>query len=256
MGTKATRAALTAELSAIRSTSAFLLFSFRLPFLFALLLIADCSTRDAVDRRYTDLLSSRLAFYKSLAAEQDQQIRAKIKQDAAVLVRTDTSADQSSQILADMVKSIISVSETRGKAAVLERFMNEGAQSAQIGFMSSWLQNEFRTAQALDLHVRDRVEAFGRAPPKDGKQWVSELESIAVQRGMVNGAADELARLWSDLQGYARDYGVATQEDMQRAQAFFAFAASVQTYAYQQQLLNALNRPRTCQAFGASVTCY
>lgn len=85
---------------------------------------------------------------------------------------------------------------------------------------------------------------------------MGELESIAVQRGMVNGAADELARLWNDLQGDARDYGVATQEDMQRAQAFSAFAALMQTYTYQQRLLNALNRLRTCQAFGASATCY
>lgn len=218
------------------------------------LALLDAGSLDRALR--ADDVEKRLASYKSLTAEQDQQIRAKIKEAAAVLVRIDTSADRSSQILADMVKSIISVSETRGKAAVLERFMNEGAQSGQIGFMSSWLQNEFRTAQALDLQVKDRVEAFGRAPPTDGKQWVSELESIAVQRGMVNGGADELARLWNDLQGYARDYDVATQEDMQRAQAFSAFAASMQTYAYQQQLLNALNRPRTCQTLGASVTCY
>jgi hypothetical protein len=148
------------------------------------------------------------------------------------------------------------VSETRGKAAILERFMNEGAQSGQIGFMSSWLQNEFRTVQTLYRQMKDRAEAFGRAPPRNGAQWVSELESIAIGRGMVTGAADELVRLWNDLQGYARDYGAANHADVQRAQAFATFAASMQTYAYQQQLLNTLNRPRTCQTFGAAVTCY
>lgn len=38
--------------------------------------------------------------------------------------------------------------------------------------------------------------------------------------------------------------------------ALQAFGQSLQEYGYQQQLLNSLNRPRTCYRVGASFTCY
>ena len=49
-------------------------------------------------------------------------------------------------------------------------------------------------------------------------------------------------------EGYSKDMEIARQIDRERRQRFARAMMAISQYVYQQQMLNALNRPRTCTA--------
>ncbi len=86
------------------------------------------------------------------------------------------------------------------------------------------------------------------------------LEAVAKAQGILEGTTDELTALWSQARSYYGDLQLAQEADRhlarQRAQALFAMGAYLNQLNYQQQMINVLNRPRTCHALGNVVTCY
>jgi hypothetical protein len=80
---------------------------------------------------------------------------------------------------------------------------------------------------------------------------------------MLSGKDSELRSLHQQALSYCLDLRQAQAQDRylaaqraQAAQTLLATGAYLNQMNYQQQLLNTLNRPRTCVASGNIVTCY
>ncbi len=124
--------------------------------------------------------------------------------------------------------------------------------------MTAWVQGEVHTLADLDAASRRHIADFVResSDPTSTVSWYAEYEAILRERGLIDGAAKELSLLWTEVDGYSKDMAIARQIDQERRQRFARAMMAISQYVYQQQMLNALNRPRTCTAIGNTVTCY
>lgn len=98
---------------------------------------------------------------------------------------------------------------------------------------------------------------------RQGPEWVREVELLARAQGVVIGKAKELELLYHETIAYYRDQQAAQIADAQRAyqqqqaaQAVLNTLAVLANMNYQQQLINSLNRPRTCTFVGNFMTCH
>jgi hypothetical protein len=92
---------------------------------------------------------------------------------------------------------------------------------------------------------------------------MDDSEALAKEQGFVRGTAMELPSLYQQAVAYYREAQAAVQAeeaaDAERRQRVAQSLADMRAYYNQlnyQQLLNTLNRPRTCSFFYNSMTCY
>jgi hypothetical protein len=238
----------------------------RLYSLLALLLLCGCTPRtQQVDNQYVALLQNRLQSYRDAFVSVDTQARTEIK-DFTGFIQVSRPPDETGPRLKSIADKIVRANEIRARGTTLEQFLNEAASSGRVGFMTAWLQNQYRTVLDLDRKATEHAKAFFSGQSTPDMPWYQEFEAVLTERGIVNGSADELGRLSNDLNGYARDFAAADQADkleqqrMMMALSQMAAYYQAQTYqqqqaAFQQNLLMTLNRPRNCWVNGAFITC-
>ena len=131
------------------------------------------------------------------------------------------------------------------------------------GLTEVWFQTEVaelqRRATAVEENTQFFLAGLGERVEMSAS-WINEIEQLARAQGMVVGTVQELPLLLQNAQSYYRELGQARAESQvaaeQRRQAMLDNLAVLGRLNYQQQMLNTLNRPRTCQRVGHTVTCF
>ena len=111
--------------------------------------------------------------------------------------------------------------------------MDEAAASGGLGFMYSWLQNQFseltRFSDATDVKVAAAQKDAAANP--NNPQLPQRIVSLVRERGAEQGGAEELQAIFNDLRGYALDYSDADVTDRRRQTARrSAVENAIQTY--------------------------
>jgi hypothetical protein len=150
-----------------------------------------------------------------------------------------------------------------GRGETIKRFIVHMQTDPTPGLTEVCFQTEVaelqRQAQVVDSNTQlflaslnDRVEM--------SNTWILEIEQVARAQGMVVGTIQELPLLFQNAQSYYRELRQTRVEDQRQAeqqrQRMLDSLAVLGRLNYQQQLFNTLNRPRTCQRVGRTVTCF
>ena len=157
-----------------------------------------------------------------------------------------------------------------GRGELIKAYMIHMQMNPSAGLSDIWFMKQAEVVQAeankIDFQTKAFYNNLGEKMQK-GDSWISELEQIARDQGKIQGKILELQSLYKQAMVYYRDIGYAMVEDQRReqerlkraqqaSQALLGLGIYMNQLNYQQQLINSLNRPRTCTAFGNSITCY
>lgn len=236
----------------------------------ALLSLAGCaqtSDLERVNSSYMQAWKNRLADYKRQFIAADTELRA----DADSL--TGDIQAQKIRSWQELVPPVAGISDKvreaytiAGRGETLSRYITHMQADTTPGLTEVWFQNEYadwqQRAERVDRQTRDFLATID-SKIAQSSQWMDESEALAREQGFVRGTAMELPSLYQQA---AADYGeaqavvhaeqVAESERRQRvAQALANMNAYYNQQRYQQELLNTLNRPRTCSFFFNSMTC-
>lgn len=153
-----------------------------------------------------------------------------------------------------------------GRGDIISEFINY-ARSLPVdpsaSLFQSWFISKYENLKLDDSAVHREFLAISDSAGKDsygGSAWVSRLFSVSEKRGKVMGSAAQLEALYGIVQSYYIDVNQIRREEAESAarqqRAILSALAVYNQYSYQQQLINTINKPRTCTKMGNSVTCY
>jgi len=156
--------------------------------------------------------------------------------------------------------------EIAGRGEALKAFLAHVQSGPAPGMTDGWFVRQIdelkQRAQSVDQESQTFIANFEQKV-RQGVHWIAEVEAIYRARGYVSGYHKELQSLYQQAAGHFGDLQRAGYADHQRAQkqaqaaqALMLFGMYLNQMQYQQQLLNTLNRPRTCTSTGNSITCY
>lgn len=171
-----------------------------------------------VDALYVQRLNGRLAGYNQSAAELDADLKRQAEAtNATVPAVAGVTLPAANPNLPD---EIFRASETHARAAILGRFMHEGAASGQFGLMWSWLQTQSMDLTRFSKDTDAAVTLFQQDAARDphNTELAGRFYKLLVERGAERGAGEELMTIGIDLQGYQQDYAGAAAVDTQRRQ--------------------------------------
>lgn len=230
-----------------------------------LLLVSACAgSVQNTSSHYVHAWNDRLAQYERQFVAADAEIRA----DADRL-NTDIQAErirswpELMQPVAGITGKVREAYTIAGRGELLRRFIEHIQTNPTAGLTEVWFQNEStdwqQRAERVDRQTRDFLDTLD-ARLAESPQWMGDSEALAKEQGFVRGTALELPSLYQQAVAYFREVQAAEAADLERrqrvAQSLAAMGAYYNQLNYQQQLLNTLNRPRTCNFFGNSMTCY
>src|SRR5688572_3591257 len=174
----------------------------------------------------------------------------------------------------DLVQPVAGISENfreaytiAGRGKALSRFITHMQGETTPGLTEVWFQNEYadwqQRADKVDPQTRDFLATLD-SKIAQSPQWMDDSEALAKEQGFVRGSAMELPSLYQQAVAYYREAQAAVQAEeaaeLARRQRVAQLLAEMRAYYnqlnYQQQLLNTLNRPKTCSFFYNSMTCY
>lgn len=229
----------------------------------------EFSTRD----KHLFAWEAQLEKYRADFVEKDKAIREESKEGlgTGLMEVSDTSKRWQRFVsrvfeLSVMVRDAYKIA---GRGETIKAFIIHMQSNPTPGLSESWFQRQAEEIQS-DAQQHDlKNQAFlARLDEKIsvGPEWISELETLARDQGMIQGRAEEIQSLYKQAMNYYSDVVLAKQEDMYQAeqrrvtqqqatQALFALGTYLNQLSYQQQLINALNRPRTCSVMGNLITC-
>jgi len=169
-----------------------------------------------VDAAYMQRLNARLAQYKQTSAAADadftQRTNAVNAQAAKAADAPISAADQ-----AAIAQDIFQYIEAEARADTLSHFIQEAAVSGQVGFMTSWISSQATRWGAYTQQTTDDVTAYDRDSKANPQSITPDRYSkVVFEVAGMQGIAEELAALNSDVQGYAKDYQNAAAIDAQR----------------------------------------
>lgn len=234
------------------------------PFLVVIALaVAGCQAHtQTTHQNYLKTWNDRLETYRERYVELDTQIRQGSERVVEAMGASDIVWTNFAPDFADLGVQIRDAYKIAGRGEALKRFLSHVESRPTPGLSEVWFQEEGRS---LDEDAK-RVQAItGRFYTESQRinlepEWILNLEAVAKAQGILEGTTDELTALWSQARSYYGDLQLAQEADRrlarQRAQALFAMGAYLNQLNYQQQMINALMRPRTCYALGSVVTCY
>ena len=200
-----------------------------------------------------------------------------MREDLATFMKRHENVNESNDdYLRDIVQQVaITAKQTEdasiifGKRRALQDFLNHIRSRPSAGITDIWFKN--RSSDLLEeARLHDQAQSAFNQEIKSGSityaEWVSKLEVITKGRGELIGYIGELKSLSDQVVSYYAELDSANRADMQAAQqraaALYALGNSLSQWSYQQQqnnyqqqILNSLNRPRTCSQYGSSITC-
>lgn len=230
--------------------------------------VSACQTTavSTANNKYLATWNQRLEDYRRQFVEKDKQIRAKESVAAANL---GSEPDPWSKLVSRVFELSIDVRdayEIAGRGEAIKAFIAHMQSDPTPGLSDVWFLRQAEDLQREAKRVDEKGQQFFRTFDKkirEGPEWILEVEQLARDQGLVIGKTDELQSLNKQALSYYLDQHAAQQQDQYRAEqqaraseTLLAVGAYLSQLNYQQQLLNTLNRPRTCTFSGNSMTCY
>ncbi len=228
------------------------------------LLTASCTAhRESVNRQWSEVWKERAVEYEAEIVRYEEDLSTEWDGFLEVLESNPNDVEAYSASLENLALLVFYKAEAEGRAATLAKYRDFMADERTWGIVSAWFGDQAQKLADLNDKTTARAEAFfARLSDSDESypNWLNDAERVYQERGLVSGAADELLRLWREVQAYSDDYAAAEQADYEEQQrmaaALQSLGNSMQQYSYQQQMLYEMQRPRTCYPTGYSVTCY
>lgn len=232
----------------------------------AVLLLAGTAqaAEDTLRGQYLSAWAGRLEGYRSAFVQNEVVLR------KTIAARTDqvfaSGSVEWASLVAPVMESAVMIREAftiAGRGETIKRFLIHMDGNPSPGLTEMWFQTQVadlqRQVKAVDDNTQlflgtlgDRIEMLG--------EWILQIEQLARAQGMVVGTVQELPLLFQNAQTYYREVRQARAEDQrlaeQQRQRMLNSLAVLGQLNYQQQLLDTLNRPRTCQRVGRTVTCF
>lgn len=228
---------------------------------------AQTSALETINSNYMQAWTNRLADYKRQFIAADTELQG----DADKLI--DDIQAQKIQTWQELVPPVAGVTDKvresytiAGRGEALSRFITHMQADTTPGLTEVWFQNEHadwqQHADKVDRQTRDFLASID-SKIAQSPQWMDESEALAKEQGFVRGIAMELPSLYQQAVAYYREAQAAIRAEATEAerrervaQSLTEMRAYYSQLNYQQQLLNTLNRPRTCSFFYNSMTCY
>lgn len=224
----------------------------------------------------TDVRDQHLAGWESQLASyaaqvKSQQERFKRRADEHMKVDLKAQPDPWATLISQVFESaqLIREAETmQGRYDVLRVFINQMRSAPEPGVMEAWFiryADDIQTAaKSLEASTADYLRTFDDRVRRGPNEWISPALLLATNRGRAEGMAQELQSLYRQAVAYYQDLSRSQAEERRQAQeraragaAIAALGASIFLMnSYQQQMINAINRPRTCSFTGNVITCY
>ena len=221
------------------------------------------TTRD----RYVTAWINRLEQYRAQFVEKDKEIRAKASEQVFIGLAQDPNPWP--RIVSRVSELAVEVREAfviAGRGEALKAFLIHIQTNPIPGLTDVWFvqqaQDLEREARQLDSKGQQFVKTFDQQL-RQGPDWITEMENLSRGLGMLSGKDSELRSLHQQALSYFLDLRQAQAQDRYRAaqraqaaQTLLATGTYLNQMNYQQQLLNTLNRPRTCTVNANFVTCF
>lgn len=211
--------------------------------------------------------AAQLEQYRAQFVERDAKIRAQAATvlDPDAIRRADDPWRTAVSRVFELSIMIRAQFEIAGRGESIKAFIAHMQSYPTPGLTDIWflrqvedVQREARDTDAKTQAVLENIDQTVRK----GADWVREVEELARAQGMVTGKIEELQSLHKQAISYYGDLYRAqaidqyrAQQQAQAAQNLLAVGAYLNQLNYQQQLLNTLNRPRTCSFFANMMTC-
>lgn len=247
-----------------------------LPFTMLLMMGAGCESMSpqrvevTTHQGFVGAWESRLEKYRSDFTKKDAEIRGKAGRiiDAEVAASADPWKMVVPRVfeLSLMIRDAFTIA---GRGEAIKAFIQHMQTGPTPGLTDVWFQRQAEDLQQDARNVDTKTQAFlGSFDEKlrRGPEWMLEAEELARSQGMVAGRIEELQSLHKQAISYFKDMQQAGAEDSYRAEqqavaqaqaarVLLGTAVYLNQVNYQQQLLNTLNRPRTCSFFANMMTC-
>lgn len=239
------------------------------PFVLALLLVACASQptgQASVNKKYTTAWSAQLEKYRADFGSKDSVIRAEVAKGFGPDL---TNASDPWQVvvsrvfeLSSMIRDCFTIA---GRMEVLKAFIAHMESNPTPGLSDIWFQqqaaNVQNEARSVDAKTNVFLQNFN-SNAQLGANWFSDVDELARAQGLTEGKIEELRSLYKQAESYYRDAAHAKSEaqyqaeqQARTAQSLMATWGMLNQMNYQQQMINTLNRPRTCSFFANSMTC-
>ncbi len=212
--------------------------------------------------------SARAETYRTTISELEAGIRAKTE----AFGRAKISAENQSEAVStyrSLLQGDFDWAKANGQLLMLTDFSTMLDSKPTMRMASLWIVDR---ADQLNARLRDyqaRQSAFAaelQKPMPVGSDWAARNLELTFEGGRLSGEVDELLRLDREFTAYVQDVQEAQLADKERRMkaaatlrglglALQATGQAMQQDAYQQQVLNALNRPVTCYTSGNMTTC-
>jgi hypothetical protein len=233
---------------------------------FALILVAGAApaAAEALRDKYVAAWAGRLDGYRGEFVRQDAALRREIAQGAEQIFASEST--EWKELVGPVMGYAFKIRENftiAGRGETIKRFIAHMQGNPTPGLTEVWFQAEVAALQRQAKAVEDNTQFFlaGLGERVElSAAWISEIEQVARAQGMVVGTVQELPLLFENAQSYYRETRQVRAEDQktaeQRRQAMLDNLAVLGRLNYQQQMLDRLNRPRTCQRLGRTDTCF
>ena len=227
------------------------------------LAVTGCQAHtQGVHQNYLKTWDDRLESYREQYVQYDIRIRQDSERVVEAMAASNIAWTNFAPDFADLGVQIRDAYKTVGRGETMKRFLAHMESRPTPGLSEVWFQEEGRSLEEDAKRVQAITDRFYIESQRINLEpkWILNLEDVAKAQGLLEGTTDELIALWSQARSYYGDLQLAQEADRrlarQRAQALFALGAYLNQLNYQQQMINALTRPRTCHAVGNMVTCY
>ena len=209
---------------------------------------------------------NQLDQYRNEFTKKDNAARAKAQINAAELqAALPTMKNPWDSLVKQILESMPPIRDTwrvAGRGMILSAFIGLMKEEPTPGIANAWFQRQAedikKEAERVDSKTKEFSSNFDTII-RENKNWMTEGELLVQDQGILLGKMDEIEALYKQAGFYFADMQQAKAIDQQNAMAFnqalMFTSMSLNQMNYQQQMINTLNKPRTCTVFQNTITC-
>ncbi len=224
---------------------------------------ACLSSEEKLQQSYVNTWETRLGAYEQeVNAKRSVAEKAAAYMDATYVQSTKDSESTSFETdLATATASVREAAIAEGRVQIMRTFMQQFSDATTPGLLDVWFQQQAQDLMHRSEMQSQQVQNLYNSQREYGliAEELVLLEDVTVEGGLIEGASKELEALYQQAVTYYNDVGRERQIAAEKQRNFQAALTSLQNYNQQQQMLNALQNPRSynmnCNTFGTTTNC-
>lgn len=233
-------------------------------FLVSLLILftIGCSTQERkVVSQWSTIWAERLETTIQVASDEQKEMRQFLEDYTSALSAGGLKKDDVILWNQEMMKARLETSRKFGRYETLREFLDYLGKGPSFYMTKLWFYRQIeRVESSSDANVNAAKVFINDAQQGAKVDWADFFVNIMNQQGLIVGRKEELKILWDEYLVFANEQQAAMEEDRANNSKIALMLAvaggAMAQYSYQQQMLNTLNRPRTCFAFRNLINCY